>query len=142
MSWIVEVLLAVDRLGNAIAGGESESTVSGRVGYYAARKKNRYWKALEAIIDHTFLPIDGPYHCLNAMKRDGHFKRGNDIGLAVLCIFVVLACLVIWPLGRLYVYKNAIFIVARSITIAFIIGIGVMFMGIALVGFFSHLFGG
>lgn len=98
--WFLEILLGFDRLFNAVAGGDSRATISGRVGYFSKVKNSRYWRNLERIINYSFLPIDGPGHCQQAMKKDGHYRRGNDIGMAALSIFVVLGCVVICPITR------------------------------------------
>ena len=49
------VMVAIDQLGNAITGGNPDSTVSARVGYFSvnATKRQALWKSLEAIIDYA-----------------------------------------------------------------------------------------
>ena len=51
-SWPVAVLVAIDQLGNAIAGGNPDSTISARVGFFSemAKRGKSYWKGLESII--------------------------------------------------------------------------------------------
>ncbi len=98
-SWPVAVLVAIDQLGNAIAGGNPDSTISARVGYFSERanRGKGYWKALESIIDFAFFPIDGPRHCYQAWQadKDEHFKRGSDFTRVILSVFIIVACLVI-----------------------------------------------
>ena len=63
------ILIAIDQLGNAIAGGNPDSTISARVGYFSDKTlrektlgRHAYWKGLERIIDFAFFPIDGEKH--------------------------------------------------------------------------------
>jgi len=97
-SWPVAVLVAIDQLGNAIAGGNPDSTISARVGYFSERanRGKGYWKALESIIDFAFFPIDGPRHCYQAWQaEDEHFWRGSDFTRVILSVFIIVACPVI-----------------------------------------------
>lgn len=93
-------LLNLDRLGNALCGGHYRFTVSGRVGYFA-RRKSKYWRFLQWVIDQTFYPIDGKRHCFKAYVwekwvRDNHpknrYRRGNDVALFLLSLLVLIAC--------------------------------------------------
>lgn len=95
MSWPNAVLVAIDQLGNAIAGGNPDATVSARVGYFAKKAPEPirwYWRCLERVIDFTFLPIDGPDHCWNSYRADKleRFQEGSDLFRAVLGVFVIL----------------------------------------------------
>ena len=95
----VAVMVAIDQLGNALTGGNPDSTVSARVGYFSvnAIKRQALWKSLEAIIDYAFYPVDGRRHCYQAWQadKDEHFKRGSDFARVLLSIIIVVACLVI-----------------------------------------------
>ena len=106
-SWPVAVLVAIDQLGNAIAGGNPDSTISARVGYFSvhAKRGRGYWKGLESIINFAFRPIDGPNHCYQAWQADidEHFKRGSDLARVILSVFIVIACLVIAIVLRILV---------------------------------------
>lgn len=64
-NWPYAVLIAIDQLGNTLAGGHPDSTISARIGYFSENvcSVKVYWKNLERIIDFTFFPIDGPKHC-------------------------------------------------------------------------------
>jgi len=68
----VAVMVAIDQLGNALTGGNPDSTVSARVGYFSvnATKRQAFWKSLEAIIDYAFEPVDGLRHCYQAWQAD------------------------------------------------------------------------
>jgi hypothetical protein len=85
-SWPVAVLVAIDQLGNAIAGGNPD-----------AKRAKGYWKGLEKIIDFSFYPVDGPRHCYQAWQadKDELFKRGSDFTRVLLSVFIIIACPVI-----------------------------------------------
>ena len=95
--WL-NVLIAIDQLGNAIAGGNPDNTISGRVGFFASdghrSKIKTYWKALERVIDFTFEPLQGPRHCYHAWKGepDEADSEVTYITRMLLGIFVVVGC--------------------------------------------------
>lgn len=95
------VLVAVDQLGNAIADGNPDNTISARVGYFASAeyksKLKLYWKTLEWIIDFTFEPVQGPGHCHHAWQAeaDETDTPGSYIARVILGIFVAAGCLII-----------------------------------------------
>ena len=92
------ILIAVDQLGNAIAGGNPDSTISARVGFFSAKalRGRAYWKGLERIIDFAFFPIDGEKHCYNAWKADDErYLRGSDFARVLLSMIIFLTCPVI-----------------------------------------------
>ncbi len=116
--WVFAVLIAIDQLGNAIGGGNPDSTVSARVGHFSkittrvmSLPKYAYWKTLERIIDFAFYPIDGKNHCAKAAEADlhGRYERGNDITQILLSMIVAVVCLliavVLWPLSPLFQSK-------------------------------------
>lgn len=92
-------LVNIDKLGNALCGGDYRATISGRVGHFAHNKRNPYWKLLQYIINFTFMPIDGPEHCYTAWRgeRRNNYRRSSDIALAALSIVVMVSCLIIAP---------------------------------------------
>ena len=96
MGYIFRNLVSFDQLGNTIAGGNPDATISARVGYYAT-KRNKFWLFLQSIVNFTFFPVDGPGHCFEAYKKDKDekFRRGSDVGLWCLALFVIAFCLVI-----------------------------------------------
>ena len=116
--WLYGVLVAIDQLGNALAGGDPDARISTRVGFHCQRKRMvhfGYWNLLRVIIDFTFLPIDGPDHCAKAYGADhgAHHENGSDAARAILGVVVILFCAllvpVIWLLSRLgYVRKTAV----------------------------------
>ncbi|QFT53693.1 hypothetical protein [Microbulbifer sp. THAF38] len=96
-SWIINVCIAIDQLGNAIAGGKPDATISARCGYFSRVQETpfrRYWRVLEWVINFTFLPIDGPDHCYRGYLWDRAEKHeeGSDFMRAVLGVLVMLFC--------------------------------------------------
>ena len=104
----VAVMVGIDQLGNALTGGNPDSTVSARVGYFSVNslKARPFWKSLEAIINFAFKPADGPRHCYQAWQsdKDEHFRRGSKLLRAVLLVVVIVACLVITVILRILVF--------------------------------------
>ena len=108
-SYIMRVLVSIDQLGNAIAGGNPDVTISARTGYFANIKKTplRYWwLTMELIINFAFYPVDGPDHCLRAYESDSDelHHEGNDIVRALLGIIIVAACTIIAGVTHLWVF--------------------------------------
>ncbi|WP_237058059.1 hypothetical protein [Microbulbifer sediminum] len=106
-SWIGGVLVAIDQLGNAIAGGNPDATISARVGYFAGHHEQPlwpYWRLLERVIDFTFLPIDGPRHCHFAYLKDRQqMREGSDLMRLVLSLLIIVTCIPLSVITRLYV---------------------------------------
>jgi hypothetical protein len=106
MPYWLNVLIAIDQLGNALAGGNPDNTISGRVGFFASdlhkSKIKAYWKGLERIIDFTFAPLQGPGHCFNAWlgEQDETDTEATYLARVLLGIFVAAGCflisLVLW----------------------------------------------
>ena len=66
--WVWNILIALDRFGNAIAGGDPEETISSRAG--KARNADKLWgKALCPILDWV-----DPDHCTTSIDPD----EGDD----------------------------------------------------------------
>jgi len=99
----IDLLLNIDRVGNALCAGHYTLTISGRVGYFASTKGSSYWNMLQRIIDKTFLPLEGKEHCWKAYQweRSTKYRRGNDVALALLSVVVFIACLILQPIIRL-----------------------------------------
>lgn len=91
-NWPHAVLIAVDQLGNALAGGHPVTTISARVGYFSLNAKmgRFYWQALEALINFAFYPIDGPDHCYKAWQNDTNklYRIGSDIARVILSLLI------------------------------------------------------
>ncbi len=97
--WARSVVVAIDQLGNALAGGHPDVTISARVGYFAAQGK-RYFGVLENVIDWAFRPVDGDGHCAQARAGETgeQFQRGNDVALGALTLITLPTCLVLRPI--------------------------------------------
>lgn len=97
MTYIKGILISIDKLGNAIAGGNNECTISGRTGYYqynSVKAMRWYWKSLAFIIDLTFYPLDSHHHCREAcLKEDDEFsKNASPLALFVLSLITIASC--------------------------------------------------
>lgn len=108
MSWIKGVLIAIDQLGNGVAGGNPDATMSARTGYFAREEKSAlwfYWKTMELIINYAFYPIDGPDHCYQAYleDKDESNTAGSDFMRAVLGIMIIVFCIPLSVVTRVYV---------------------------------------
>jgi hypothetical protein len=109
--WL-NVLVAIDQLGNAIADGNPDNTISARVGYFASNAHKSeikvYWKTLEKIIDFGFKPIQGPGHCYSAWlaEADEIDSPGSYPIRIILGLFVAAGCLMISAFIRLAVFLN------------------------------------
>lgn len=99
---LINLLLNLSRLASALCSGDYRTSVSGRVGYFALTKKNRYWLVLQKIIDTAFYPIEGKKHCLRAYQWERgkglSHRRGSDLALGLLSILIIIACLVLIPI--------------------------------------------
>ena len=99
-SWFMQVLLGLDQLGNALAGGHHDSTVSARIGYHLYNPngaRGMYWSFLEFVVNLTFSPVDGPHHCRMAYcsDRNEDFREGGFLAKVVLVVLVLVTCLVL-----------------------------------------------
>jgi len=106
MEWILRVLIAIDQLGNTIAGGNPKALISARVGYFSNKKQTsfqNYWKLLEWVIDFSFYPIDGPNHCLRTLDNDSEKKyiQGSDLAKALLGLIIIITSIFITLFLRL-----------------------------------------
>lgn len=120
MSYIRNLLIAADQFGNALAGGNPDATVSGRVGFHASTAEGSqrlFWRSLAKAIDWALLPVDGPHHCWRVSLTEGEkYQPGNDKTRAVLAVLALPVCAVIgialrvaapfmgdsWPVEREY----------------------------------------
>ncbi|WP_299215084.1 hypothetical protein [uncultured Aquimarina sp.] len=117
--YISNLFVAIDQLGNAIAGGNPDNTISARVGYYNYYIYNRetvpwYWYWFMQIIDITFYPVDGPNHCHEAYHNDpGEIfdNRATNFFIAIAATLIiipscVLIALVLYLLSALRIVKR------------------------------------
>ncbi|MEM8510003.1 MAG: hypothetical protein AAF717_19380 [Bacteroidota bacterium] len=112
-SWFMEVLLGLDQLGNSLAGGHHDSTVSARIGFHLYDEdgaRGMYWSFLEFVVNLTFSPVDGPHHCRMAYcsDRDEKFRDGGFFAKLLLLFLVLLACgLLILPILLIGIFRAA-----------------------------------
>lgn len=114
MTYIRNLLISIDQLGNVIAGGNPDNTISARVGFYNhyypnEQKVTTFWKIFEWIIDTTFWLIDGPHHCHEAYHNDAgeFFDTGTrDWAVVILFVIITVSCIAIAALlYLLYMFK-------------------------------------
>lgn len=99
-NYVKEVLLSFDCMGNALAGGNHENTISSRTGHFARKAKyyaRWYWLMLEFVIDVTFFPFDGWGHCQQANERENDeiFTHKRKGGLVFFGFITVSGCLIL-----------------------------------------------
>ncbi len=103
MSYLGNFFVSIDQLGNVLAGGNPDNTISSRIGYYTEKHYPSgevpfKWRMFKNIINFTFYPIDGNDHCKEAYYNDAgeEFDKGtNDIAVAVLAILIISSCILI-----------------------------------------------
>ena len=96
--YIYNLLMAVDQVGNALAGGDPDVTVSGRIGYNSFTTKKRYWKIMEWIVDTTFAPVDSPMHCYTTYLNDNDVdhSKGPLPALITLTLIAIPTCIILF----------------------------------------------
>lgn len=112
---LYNVVLSLDQLGNTLAGGDPDNTISSRLGHLNHYREegpglkrrpdvHRYWRFLEKVVDTTFKPIDGEGHCIEAFYSDaGERFEGKTGGwaLVVESILVIISCIPLFIIFRL-----------------------------------------
>lgn len=110
--WLYTVLIAIDQLGNALAGGYADSTISARVGYnarHANPARQNYWRLLEWVINYTFLPLDGSDHCYQAYLAGNktHYRDGSDLMRVILSTLIFFNAMPIAIATRILVRRKS-----------------------------------
>lgn len=104
MSFLVNFFVSIDQLGNVLAGGNPDNTISSRVGFYNkhnnfGKKAPLQWRIFEKIINFTFYPIDGDDHCHEAFHNDAGEEfddHTNNIIVAILATIIIIpSCVLI-----------------------------------------------
>ena len=69
--WMLNILISIDQLGNTIAGGDPDETISSRLGKLKVKHGGRIpWRRpLSKIIDWGLDKID-PNHSIDAIEED------------------------------------------------------------------------
>lgn len=106
--WPLNVLIALDQLGNALCKGNPDATISARTYYFASMEITRqhwYWLFMQTIINWAFRPIDGKHHCRKAYRSepDNRHEKGNDKARALLGLLIILFCPLIAIILRIWV---------------------------------------
>lgn len=101
--WFMNILVALDQLGNALSRGNPDNTISARIGYFnygANFFDSSYWKVIEKIVNFTFKPIDGIDHCKMAYysDMDEEFVNVDYISDILLFFFVLGPCIPLIPI--------------------------------------------
>ena len=115
IKYIYRVLLGFDKLFNAIAGGNEEIAISARVGYYSMNE-GRYWRFLRSLINFSFYPVDGQYHCEKAAAKEINndcdiFRNAGVIDFIALTLIIFITCPLI--AGLLYLINVPNFILGK-----------------------------
>jgi len=100
-SYLGNLFKSIDQTGNALAWGNRDNTISGRIGYYsnhAITTTKWYWKSMEFIVDTTFYPFDGTGHCHEAYHKDSeeeYYPNKYAFLLFVLSLITLCSCLIL-----------------------------------------------
>ncbi len=114
MGILSNFFVSIDQLGNVLAGGNPDNTISSRVGYYteeyySADKIPLKWRLFRNLINFTFYPIDGEGHCKEAYYNDAGEEfddKTSDFAIAILAIIIIPSCIIIAILlYTLYLFK-------------------------------------
>lgn len=99
MSQPKRILIALDQLGNTLAQGNEDCTISARLGYLYLNRPQGWTTWLMRFVDFIFYPLDGSYHCVQSyyFDQDEEFIRGSDVGLAILTVLIIPTCVVLYP---------------------------------------------
>ena len=98
-TWVGRIFIALDQLGNALAGGNPDATISQRLGYLHVERPMKLTTLLMMLVNWTFKPVDGEGHCKQAYDNSTEeHLRGNDAALAVMGLILAAVCPVLRPL--------------------------------------------
>ena len=114
-SYVINLMIAVDVLGNVLAGGSRWHTMSARTGYYAfvhgrSRGARRaFWNWLANVIDWSFKPLQGRNHCLKAWREEarvapdiGRIQRSSEVGTVLVAVPIIFFCPLVYALNRVH----------------------------------------
>lgn len=106
-TYIGRLLVSLNQLGNTIAGGNPDVTISARLHHVNSTKIGAI---LEMLVDLVFLPVDGFDHCKKAYERasDERMRRGSDVGLFLVAMFALLFAPIIYPVNVLIFFYREI----------------------------------
>lgn len=103
--YIGRLLISFDQLGNAIAGGNPDVTISARLYYLSEVREVLIARWLMLLVDFVFYPVDGVAHCEKAYinHEDEDIRRGSDVALIALCLITLPFLLPIYIVNLLLV---------------------------------------
>ena len=94
---MLETLISIDKLLNAMTGGICSHTISGRVGDLSSgNRRKSFWRVMEAIINWSFSPVM-PNHCKEVKKYE---PLPHDSGPIVLLLILLVGCIIVSPVIR------------------------------------------
>jgi hypothetical protein len=69
--WLINILIGIDQLGNAILGGDPDETISSRLGKLKVKHGGRipWYRPLSKTVDYFLDKID-PNHSVDAIEAD------------------------------------------------------------------------
>lgn len=98
-TWVGRIFIAFDQLGNALAGGNPDATISQRLGYLHEERPMKLTTLLMKLVNWTFKPVDGEGHCKQAYDNSTEeHLRGNDVALTVMGLILAAVCPILRPL--------------------------------------------
>tara|TARA_R110002167_G_scaffold188319_1_gene389830 strand:- start:13455 stop:13874 length:420 start_codon:yes stop_codon:yes gene_type:complete len=107
MTWAARFVRWVDQTGNFFANGDPDSTISARIGYHTrpeVKHPGRFWLWLRSVVDWSFMPWDGPFHCWQAYQYDRN-ERFRGVGIVsglLMSAFVLLGCVAVVVVNRVW----------------------------------------
>jgi len=69
--WLLNILISIDQLGNTIAGGDPDETISSRLGKMKIKHGGKipWYRPLSKVVDWGLDKID-PNHSIDAIEKD------------------------------------------------------------------------
>ena len=100
-TYLGRLLVSLDQIGNTLADGYPDTTISARLWYLEVKRGVRTASWLRRIVDVAFYPVDGLNHCRQAyhlhMRRyrkpfaQDSIRRGSDPGIIAMWILTIIA---------------------------------------------------
>ena len=103
------VMASGDQFGNSIAGGNRDTTISGRCFYNTMKHDDLYWELFSMYVNFSFYGLDGPNHCEQAYHKDAGevYHDACFFDRVLLLIFSIPVCTIVTIIGYPYmIYKQ------------------------------------
>ncbi len=97
-TYVGRVSQALSQLGNALANGNPDVSISARIGQ--KRGSNWYWRFATNLVDFTFYPLEGKGHCDRAWNRETkeiYLTQGHWLSFVVLTALFTTFCILLIP---------------------------------------------